>query len=181
MATVIVHRNGVPTAIQVPATGIIRQPHPSSSENDSSDTTDSPVDPPLTARQLRSKRAADTFLARHDRTRNPRSAPRTRHTHMKPRPTRPDTPSSAPDGLSEDDRPIPLQVGERFLYTELPTGHMAAIPSYHPSAPSHHPPHPHFIHHCTHFSTHYTLPWASTGNHSCHPNPWDQPLTPNLP
>ncbi|ETV83338.1 hypothetical protein H257_04089 [Aphanomyces astaci] len=46
MATVIVHRNGVPTAIQVPATGIIRQPHPSSSENDSaSDTTDSPVDP----------------------------------------------------------------------------------------------------------------------------------------
>ncbi|ETV71327.1 hypothetical protein H257_13454 [Aphanomyces astaci] len=106
MATVIVHRNGVPTAIQVPATGIIRQPHPSSSENDSSDTTDSPVDPPLTARQLRSKRAADTFLARHDRTRNPRPAPRTRHTHKNPRPTRPDTPGSAPDGLSEDDRPI---------------------------------------------------------------------------
>ncbi|KAF0708073.1 hypothetical protein AaE_013362 [Aphanomyces astaci] len=107
MATVIVLRNGVPTAIQVPATGIIREHHPSSSEKDStSDTTDSPVDPPLTARQLRSKRATDTFLARHDRTRNPRSTPRTRHTHKNPRPTRPDAPSSAPDGLSEDDRPI---------------------------------------------------------------------------
>ncbi|RHY23914.1 hypothetical protein DYB36_012695 [Aphanomyces astaci] len=47
MATVYVQRNGVPTVILVPATGIIRQPQPSSSENDSaSDTTECPADTP---------------------------------------------------------------------------------------------------------------------------------------
>ncbi|ETV66693.1 hypothetical protein H257_16903 [Aphanomyces astaci] len=101
MATVIVHRNGVSTSIRVPATGIIRQHHPSSSENDSaSDTTDSSVDLPLTARQLRSKRAADTFLVRHDRTRNPRSPSRPHHTH---KPTR----IHAPPGPA---RPAPPQM-----------------------------------------------------------------------
>ncbi|RHY37994.1 hypothetical protein DYB38_006864 [Aphanomyces astaci] len=47
MATVYVQRNGVPTVILVPATGILRQPQPSSSENDSaSDTTECPADTP---------------------------------------------------------------------------------------------------------------------------------------
>ncbi|ETV68658.1 hypothetical protein H257_15464 [Aphanomyces astaci] len=77
MAIIIVHRNGVPTGILVPATGIIRQPHPTSSQNDSaSDTTECPVDPLLTALQLRSTCAADKFLARHDGHTTKRANPR---------------------------------------------------------------------------------------------------------
>ncbi|ETV74304.1 hypothetical protein H257_11228 [Aphanomyces astaci] len=104
MATVYVQRNGVPTVILVPATGIIRQPQPSSSENDSAaDTTECPADTPLTARQLRSKRAADTFLARHDRHSTKRAADRKRHAH--PRPTRPGTTGPSPGVTQRTPRP----------------------------------------------------------------------------
>ncbi|RHZ34426.1 hypothetical protein DYB37_013538 [Aphanomyces astaci] len=128
MATVIVHRNTIPTAILVPAKGIIRQPHPSSSENDSaSDTTESPVDLPLTARQLRPKRAADTFLTRHDRNnRTKRAANRPRHTHT--RPIRPGTTSPTPVVTQLPQPAAPPQIDAHTPYRHPPTQSYATAP-----------------------------------------------------
>ncbi|ETV74253.1 hypothetical protein H257_11187 [Aphanomyces astaci] len=171
MATVIVHRNGIPTAILVLATGIIRQPHPSSSENDSaSDTTKSPVDPPLTARQLRWKHAADTFLARHDRKRTKRAANRPRHTHT--RPTRPGTTSPTPEvtqlpqpaaPLSDDDRPIHPR-STRTPHTATPPRKATPLKTSPttPSAPTHTP-------------SHHFKPAKGSSTQSSLPDIWRQP------
>ncbi|ETV77179.1 hypothetical protein H257_09065 [Aphanomyces astaci] len=111
MVTVLVTPNGIPTPTLVPATGTIRAPLPSSSSDPDSepDTNQPPAATPLNPRQLRSKLAADKFLARHDRIRATRAA--TRPLTRQPSPSRlsnthANHTATPTPYLSEDDKPI---------------------------------------------------------------------------